>query len=166
MAAETEPDPPSLATLSEPPSQPSPRSVAHELTGEQELLEALREEQRLRAVAVAQRIRLSKRVEALQTELTATKAHLRASIAASEHARGELEDLWRSNSWRYTRPLRELTLLVKGALRRGRTGRQSAQQAERSGNPAPVAASAVSILSLTASRVLTELRHAIEAHRH
>ena len=68
--------------------------------GERELLEALREERRLREVAVAQRVRLSKRVEALQTELTATKAHLRASIAASEHVRSELEELWGSNSWR------------------------------------------------------------------
>ena len=119
----------------------------------------LERERLLREVTVAQRDRLARRLQSLQLELAETRHQLEEAAAAGANARRELDLLWGSHSWRYTRPLREVGLVVRAALRRARTAFGSQTKAAGGADTAPENAGAM--MSSDAARVFDELRQAV-----
>ena len=128
-------------------------------------LATLLERERLsHRVAVTQRDRLAKRLQSLQSELVETRTHLEAAVAASAHARTELESLWNSSSWRYTRPLREAGLVVRRVIRRGRSMLSNAELESVAASGVPVSLPGTNtneLLSSESERALNELRQAM-----
>jgi hypothetical protein len=123
----------------------------------QEILERLEQERLLRETLATQRDRLATRLQVVQSELTETRHRLEEAATAGENARRELESLWRSTSWRWTRPLRELGLVVRRLLRGDFWRPGGAEQA------APAVSTAA--LSSDAERVFDELRQAVAESR-
>jgi hypothetical protein len=125
---------------------------------QEDVLEMLERERLLREVTVAQRDRLARRLQSLQLELADTRHQLEEASAAGANARRELDLLWGSHSWRFTRPLREAGLVARAVVRRARTlfGSQT-EPASREG----AADGATAMLSSDAARVFDELRQAV-----
>jgi hypothetical protein len=137
-----------LGRLDETPPAPS----------QQDVLEMLERERLLREVTVAQRDRLARRLQSLQLELAETRHQLEEAAAAGANARRELDLLWGSNSWRYTRPLREVGLVVRALLRRARTVFGSETKAAGADTARD---NANAMMSSDAARVFDELRQAV-----
>src|SRR5688572_24572593 len=89
-------------------------------SSQQDVLDMLERERLLRDVTVAQRDRLARRLQSLQLELAEARHQLEEASVAGANARRELDLLWGSNSWRYTRPLREAGLMARAVLQRAR----------------------------------------------
>ena len=124
----------------------------------QDVLEMLERERLLREMTVAQRDRLARRLQSLQLELAETRQQLEEAAVAGANARRELDLLWGSTSWRYTRPLREVGLVVRALVRRARTGFGSETKA--AGADA-ARENANAMMSADAARVFDELRQAV-----
>lgn len=128
------------------------------VNSQQEVLEMLERERLLREVTTAQRDRLARRLQSLQSELAETRHQLEEACVAGASARRELDLLWGSNSWRYTRPLREAGLVVRMVLRRARVLFRPTRPADAGrGRDVPTTA----MLSTDAARVFDELRQAV-----
>ena len=128
-----------------------------------ETLEILRHERDLREVAVAQQERTAARLHSLQTQLLDARSALEASLRAEAAARRELEILWGSTSWRYTRPLREIGLIVRRAASlAGALFGRTPDPVEGSDQGASTSSAG---LSPSSARVVDELRQAMDETR-
>jgi len=128
------------------------------VNSQQEVLEMLERERLLREVTTAQRDRLARRLQSLQSELAEARHQLEEARVAGGNARRELDLLWGSNSWRYTRPLREAGLVMRTVLRRARVlFRTTGHVGEGTGREVATTA----MLSSDAARVFEELRQVV-----
>ena len=136
--------------------QPDDAPVA---TSQQDVLEMLERERLLREVTVAQRDRLARRLQSLQSELAETRHQLEEAAVAGANARRELDLLWGSNSWRYTRPLREAGLVLRSVMRRAHALFHATTTGAGAGPGRETATAAM--LSSDAARVFDDLRQAV-----
>jgi small-conductance mechanosensitive channel len=135
------------------------------IEAQKESLEILRHERDMREASVAQRERLASRVQMLQSQLLEARSALETSLAAEAAARHELEHLWGSTSWRYTRPLREIGLVLRRATRRILGAPPDAVESALDDGPGGRTAESRAELSPSSARVLDELQQAMNETR-